>query len=64
MILLRGDGADIEGCKIKPDEKYGKISGIHFENITINGRKCEFSELGIEVFDGVENVICDGEVIR
>lgn len=57
------DGNLFGNSKIKADEKYGKISGVHFENVTINGRKCEFSELGIEVCDGIENVTCDGEEI-
>ena len=58
------DGISFEGCKIKPDEKYGKISGISFENITINGRKCDFSELGTEIYDGVEDVTYDGSAVK
>lgn len=51
------------GGKIKTDEKCGKISGVHFENVTINGRKCNFSEFGIEISGRVDNVTCNGKTI-
>ena len=58
------DGVSLVGGKIKPDETSGSISGVYFENITLNGKKCGFEEFDLEISQTVKDVIFDGIVIK
>lgn len=53
-----------QGSKITPDIKYSKIDGVYFENITINGKKCDSDMLGIKICDGAYNIFLDGKIIN
>ena len=50
------EGIQFSRSRIKPDETYGKISDIHFENFTLNGKKIDICELGADIDECVTNV--------
>lgn len=43
-------------AKIITKDKSGKINGVYFENITVNGEPCDWDSLGVMIDDGASEI--------
>ena len=56
ISIMAYEGISFSRSRIKPDEKYGKISDIYFGDFTLNGKKIDICELGADIDERVTNV--------
>ena len=60
ISIVAYDGMTFGECMIKPDISTSKVEGVYFENITVNGQKCDAAYVGLKVYEGVNGVFFDG----